>query len=121
MKTFKEFVAEAKAANVLWEVMGWDEKHGPTSAEMNAYSILMGWCPRSSSDKVIPVYADLVTDEQMFALFVKHGTKTMRSELVEYHWNDWYAEQWHQDNHIYFYNPVCKSCAADAYECLMQI
>lgn len=40
MQSFREFVEQAIAANVLWEVMEWDVKHGPTQAQLDAFQLL---------------------------------------------------------------------------------
>ena len=42
MQTFQEFIQDAIDANILWEVMGWDLKHGPTTEELEAFEKLLG-------------------------------------------------------------------------------
>lgn len=41
MQSLQEFVQDAIDSNVLWEVMGWDLKHGPTLEELEAFELLL--------------------------------------------------------------------------------
>jgi hypothetical protein len=40
MENIIEYVKEACAYGILYSVMGWDEKHGPTEEQWEAFKIL---------------------------------------------------------------------------------
>jgi hypothetical protein len=40
MEDIIEYVKEACACGILYSVMGWDEKHGPTEEQWEAFKIL---------------------------------------------------------------------------------
>jgi hypothetical protein len=42
MKTIREYIVEAANANVLNSAMEWDDKHGPTQEEIDAFELLFG-------------------------------------------------------------------------------
>lgn len=40
MKNVTEYIKEAWDEGLLWEFMGWDEKHGPTDEQWESFKIL---------------------------------------------------------------------------------
>ena len=42
MKTFKECIEEAALNGTIGYFMGWDEKHGPTLQELEAFELMAG-------------------------------------------------------------------------------
>lgn len=127
MKTFQQQVNDALASDdardQLGALLGWDVDDDPTTAQMNAVATLMGWSPRSDRPTVT-TYANTVSDETLLAIFQENGIEVRHSIMTHWEWQGWRAEKWDNPqvgNGIYFYNPICKSTTADAYEVLCQI
>lgn len=54
MDTIKEYLSIAVKSNLLWEVMEWDLKHGPTPEQYLAFEVLFG---HMELDKITPDWA----------------------------------------------------------------
>ena len=122
MNTFQQLVTDLLQSDPtrdsLAEFMGWDVETGPSDNQMHAISVLMGWCPRSTSTE--ETVANFISAGILLSHFIANGVETKRDQLTEWHWNGWHAERWNNES-VYFYNPVCQSTVADAYEFLVQI